>query len=71
MSDPCKECRGVGKKAECELCEGNGWVDDPEDGGTMVCPDCDGEAGINCQECEGSGEEIPPINPSEIVGSQK
>lgn len=27
----------------CPTCGGNGWVYDPSDGGTMTCPDCDGE----------------------------
>lgn len=27
----------------CPLCDGKGWVEDPSDGGTMVCPECDGE----------------------------
>lgn len=25
----------------CETCDGNGWVDDPSDGGTMCCPECE------------------------------
>ena len=28
---------------DCETCDGNGWVDDPSDGGTMTCPDCEGD----------------------------
>ena len=44
--DECGECRGTGMAyPDCKLCEGNGWVDDPKDGGTMTCPECD------CEEC--------------------
>ncbi len=49
----CPHCNG--KKMEvpdCEECEGRGWVDDP-DGGTMICPECDGES---CSVCGGEGE---------------
>ncbi len=28
----------------CPECNGNGWVYDPSDGGTMCCPLCDGES---------------------------
>lgn len=50
----CKECDGTGMLApDCEECEGNGWVTDPSDGGTMMCPKCDGE---HCSKCNGSGE---------------
>jgi DnaJ-class molecular chaperone len=28
---------------DCETCDGAGWVSDPSDGGTMTCPDCEGE----------------------------
>ncbi len=46
----CPFCKGTGMaNPDCETCEGNGWVEDEEDGGTKVCPDCDGE---ECQECE-------------------
>lgn len=48
----CPHCNG--KKMEfpdCEECEGRGWVDDP-DGGTMSCPECDGES---CSICDGEG----------------
>lgn len=27
----------------CKECEGDGWVEDPSDGGTMTCPRCDGD----------------------------
>jgi len=46
----CPHCNG--KKVEvpdCEECEGRGWVDDP-DGGTMTCPECNGET---CSVCGG------------------
>ena len=33
-------------REECETCNGNGWVDDPSDGGTMTCEDCDGEGKV-------------------------
>ena len=48
----CPHCNG--KKMEvpdCEECEGRGWVDDP-DGGTMACPECNGES---CSVCDGEG----------------
>jgi hypothetical protein len=49
----CEPCNGTGKAVpDCETCEGNGWVDDP-DGGTMTCPDCDDE---KCEVCRGTGE---------------
>lgn len=35
----------VDTPAHCLECEGNGWIDDPLDGGTTTCPVCDG-AGI-------------------------
>jgi DnaJ-class molecular chaperone len=28
---------------KCKTCDGDGWIYDDEDGGTKVCPDCDGE----------------------------
>jgi hypothetical protein len=45
----CEHCQDT-KLAhpDCETCEGNGWVDDPKDGGTMTCPECDGE---RCPHC--------------------
>ncbi len=50
----CKVCDGEGKVfPSCESCEGRGWVDDPEDGGTMECPVCKNE---ECEECNGTGE---------------
>lgn len=50
----CPLCHGSGLVMwDCETCEGNGWVEDSEDGGTMMCPDCDGE---KCEFCMGSGE---------------
>lgn len=50
----CTSCDGGGKSYPfCEECDGNGWVDDPSDGGTMNCPTCDNE---NCGLCQGSGE---------------
>lgn len=58
MSKPddwmCKHCNGSGMEAfDCSECSGDGWVDDEEDGGTMTCPECDGE---KCSVCGGSGE---------------
>lgn len=37
-----EEICGHDGSADCETCGGNGWVDDPSDGGTMTCPDCEG-----------------------------
>lgn len=49
----CKHCNGTGKEfPDCPECEGRGWVDDPDDGGTMTCPECDDEP---CSECDGEG----------------
>lgn len=60
MSKPCNKCDGTGRAhEECETCESNGWVDDPDDGGTMTCPDCQGESAELCLECEGTGVELP------------
>jgi len=28
-------------RVDCPDCDGNGWVDDPSDGGTMCCPNPD------------------------------
>ena len=57
MNKDCGECDGTGLAMPegCELCDSYGWVDDPSDGGTMTCPDCNGLAGENCEnpECEG------------------
>jgi hypothetical protein len=48
--EECQECKGTGKLfPDCPLCEGNGWTDDPSDGGTMVCPKCEDE---ECPDCE-------------------
>lgn len=50
----CEACDGSGQaEPNCEGCCGTGWVDDPEDGGTMTCPDCLDE---KCERCQGSGE---------------
>jgi DnaJ-class molecular chaperone len=60
--DTCETCKGTGRAKEewqtdegCETCESYGWVPDPSDGGTMTCPDCDGDSAENCEECEGTG----------------
>lgn len=54
----CTECQGTGVAVpDCETCDGNGWVDDEEDGGTMTCPDCLGD---RCEACNGSGEAAGP-----------
>jgi hypothetical protein len=53
MGDLCPHCEGTGREVpDCPECEGKGWVDDPEDGGTMKCPDCENE---ECAQCEGTG----------------
>lgn len=60
MNGPCKACNGTGYKHEgCDLCERNGWVDDPSDDGTMTCPECEGESAELCPTCEGDGLESP------------
>lgn len=49
----CPHCQG--KKMEfpdCASCEGAGWVEDEDDGGTMTCPECNSEP---CSECDGEG----------------
>jgi len=52
----CKECGGGGRNGdECEDCDSYGYVDDPDDGGTMTCPSCDGYSGENCLICDGEG----------------
>lgn len=52
--EPCDECNATGNlHYACEVCEGNGWVGDPSDGGVMACPECGGEA--DCPECNGEG----------------
>jgi hypothetical protein len=56
MSNECKPCRGTGYKHEgCERCERDGWVEDLEDGGTMTCPECNGESAELCSICQGDG----------------
>lgn len=52
----CGYCNGSGRKEECEKCYGKGWVPDPSDGGTMTCPQCDGDAAEECNKCDGTGE---------------
>ena len=53
----CKKCDGTGYSfSECETCFRKVWVDDPKDGGTMTCPDCDGESEERCNLCDGTGE---------------
>lgn len=50
----CEECAGTGMaNPNCKACDGNGWVKDEKDGGTMTCPECDNE---KCCECGGDGE---------------
>ncbi len=49
----CTQCNGTGKEiSDCEVCEGNGWVPDPKDGGTKTCPSCKDE---DCSTCGGEG----------------
>lgn len=51
----CKACDGTGQAVpDCETCDGQGWVEDDEDGGTMTCPDCGDD---KCDHCHGSGED--------------
>ena len=53
----CDKCEGTGYADEyCETCERKGWVEDPLDGGTMTCPECDGESETLCEECDGTGQ---------------
>jgi len=33
----------VANECYCDMCQGNGWVYDDEDGGTMCCPECEEE----------------------------
>lgn len=56
--DTCKKCDGTGRKDTCDYCDNNGWVDDPSDGGTMTCPECYGDSGKECLDCEGVGTEL-------------
>jgi len=39
--EPCPLCGVLASYEHCKTCEGNGWVDDPSDGGTMCCTDCE------------------------------
>ena len=41
---------------ECETCGRKGWVEDPKYGGTMTCPECEGDAEERCVKCDGSGQ---------------
>lgn len=54
MDDPiyyCEHCQDTQlEHPNCETCKGFGWIEDPSDGGTMSCPECDGEP---CQTCGG------------------
>lgn len=51
----CTQCEGTMMEyPDCDTCGGQGWVDDPDDGGTMTCPECDAEP---CSHCDGTGEE--------------
>lgn len=52
--EECPHCHGTGKEHYCEECEGKGWVEDPSDGGTMVCPECDDDP-ESCHICGGEG----------------
>jgi len=50
----CQSCNGTGKfLPNCETCQGDGWVHDDENGGTMTCPSCENE---ECGDCQGTGE---------------
>ena len=61
MSEPaaCEECNGTGMKMPegCAECDSNGWIPDERDGGTIVCPECDGGSSDTCDHCDGTGEE--------------
>lgn len=48
---------------KCDMCDGNGWVEDPSDGGTMTCPECEGET-MECVTC-GSREDDVEIRDCE------
>jgi|AntDeeMetagen681_2_1112603.scaffolds.fasta_scaffold08533_4 DnaJ-class molecular chaperone len=55
----CAVCDGTGYLSdECGTCGRAGWIEDDQDGGTMTCPDCDGDADQTCDECEGTGQEL-------------
>lgn len=47
----CAFCDGTDLSA-CEECDGDGWVLDQDDGGTIVCPGCGG----GCSHCESNGK---------------
>jgi len=47
----CNACGGTGRLVDCDACDNNGWVPDPDDGGTMTCPGCYGDAGESCPVC--------------------
>jgi DnaJ-class molecular chaperone len=50
----CTACEGTGQAVpDCEACDGHGWVDDEDEGGTMTCPECLDD---KCESCKGSGE---------------
>lgn len=52
----CPDCEGTGNSVpHCKTCEDRRWVYDEEDGGTMCCPDCGGDA---CETCGGTGERV-------------
>ena len=58
MREQCTQCDGQRNKfldEPCQTCGNDGWVDDDIDGGTMTCPECDGEAGQICTDCNGEG----------------
>ena len=46
-------CHDGYMEPECNTCGINrGWVNDEEDGGTMSCPECDGDSGLTCELCD-------------------
>lgn len=53
MIEDCDCCDGSGYDDSCQECEGRGWVDDESDGGTITCPNCDGDN--ICWYCDGTG----------------
>lgn len=64
MSDqlePCEACAATGSTHhDCEPCDGEGYVEDPSDGGTMTCPACGGHE--YCPKCDGEGYLEPATN---------